>query len=366
MSWKQHLRPAVAETSALRLFDYRQVSGLARLDCNEYPFGLEADELAAFHAALNDVALHRYPDVSGAPLRRLLAARWNLDADEILLGNGSVEVLEIAMTAFGAPRPDGAAKVLYPEPSFPYYEVLARTRGLVPLPVPLAHDFSLDEAEVARAIDEHRPALAIFASPNNPTGNRFDPEVLLRLARRMDGVFVIDEAYVDFAAGGPARASSIRRVRDTPGLLVTRTLSKVGFAGLRVGALIGARAIVAELDKVRIPWNLDAVSLAFACALLARPERLEARGRALVALRRSLDERLRRIPNLTVFPSETNFILVRTPAAASGIFDRLLARGVLVKDVSRPGLLDRCLRITIGTPPENERCARAIEEALRV
>jgi histidinol-phosphate aminotransferase len=170
---------------------------------------------------------------------------------------------------------------------------------------------------------------------------------------------VVDEAYADF--GGE---TLIPRVRTTPGLFVTRSLSKIGLAGLRLGALIGPRDAVAELDKVRLPWNVNVVSLALGCATLRHPERLERRIRETVRLRGELAASLAAIPGLTVYPSDTNFLLVRAPADAAAVFAALLARGVLVKNVSAPGVLARCLRITVGTALDNQRCARALREAV--
>ena len=362
MSWKEYLREGVSELTALRLFDYDTAGPrLARLDCNELAFAPSLDEMETFVRALLEVAVHRYPDVSGLPLREALARRWHIEPDEILLGNGSVETLAMLMTAFGTSRHGRPARVLYPDPSFPYYEVVARSHGLLPVPVPLDASFQLDEARLTRTIDRERPALAIFASPNNPTGNRFDAEVLERLARRMDAAFVVDEAYADFDG-----RTMLSRFRATPGLFVMRSLSKVGLAGLRLGALVGTRDAIAEIDKVRLPWNVSAVASALGCAALACPDFIERRVRAVVELRDGLEASLRTIPGLVVYPSDANFLLVRVPVDASEVARRLLQRGVLVKDVSRPGLLERCLRITVGTTSENERCVSALRDHLEV
>jgi histidinol-phosphate aminotransferase len=347
----------MGELSALRLFDYASAPDHARLDCNELALPPSPEEMEGFAAALRGLQLHRYPEVSGRPLREALARRWQVEPDEILLGNGSVEMLALLMTAFGAGSSGHPARVLYPDPSFPYYEVVARTHGVMPLPVPLDRSFQLDEARLQAVIDYQRPALALFASPNNPTGNRFDPVVLERLARRLDAVFVVDEAYADFG-----NATMLPLVRTTPGLLVLRSLSKIGFAGLRLGALVGARETIAELDKVRLPWNISAVTLALGCAVLERSDLLERRVKGVVALRRELAAALSLVPGLQVYPSDANFLLVRVPVDASLVFRELLRHGVLVKDVSGPGLLERCLRITVGTASENERCVRALRK----
>jgi histidinol-phosphate aminotransferase len=364
VSWAEHLRPEIAALSPFRPIGRDAPVDLIRLDCNEAPVALDPSELEELRAVLGTLSLQRYPELSGASLRRVLAERWQVDPAQILLGNGSSELLALLATAFGGGRHGRRARLLYPDPSFPHYEVIARTHGLVPVAIPLESDFRLDEQRFAQAITAHTPALALVASPNNPSGNPFEPDALLRLARRMDAAFVVDEAYVDFMECGAAAATLIPRIREIPGLFVTRTLSKLGFAGLRVGALIGAPDAIAELDKVRLPWNVNAASLAFAEALLSRPERIDARVRIIRELRSAFEAALRAIPGLHVFPSQANFVLVRVAQPARLVFERLLARGILVKNVARQGLLDGCLRITVGSAAENQRCASALCEAL--
>jgi histidinol-phosphate aminotransferase len=297
--------------------------------------------------------------VSGRPLRLALARRWGVAPEQILLGNGSDEIIATLVTAFGGGRDGQPARVLYPTPTFGEYESIALAHGARPVAVPLDERFGLDEPALAEAIRRERPALAFFATPNNPTGNRFDAAVLERLAVLQDAVLVADEAYADF--GG---FTQIPRIGQVPGLFVMRSLSKIGFAGMRLGALVGPREAIAELDKVRLPYNVSAVSVALACAALASPERLDARIRRVAERRRELEAGLRAIPGLTVFPTDANFVLIRTPGDARAVFDRLLERGVLVRYLSRPGPLERCLRITAGTPEENDACLRALRAAV--
>jgi histidinol-phosphate aminotransferase len=360
MSWKEHLREAIWSLSAYRTFEYASGPGdLVRLDANEAAYPLDAEDVAAFLDRIGKLPFHRYPEVTGRPLREALAARWKVSPEQVLLGNGSDEIIAILVTAFGGGGGAAPARVLYPTPTFGEFEQIALSHGLRPLPVPLDDRFQVDEARVSEAIRSERPALAFFASPNNPTGNRFDAAALERLARQMDAVFVVDEAYGDF--GG---ATLLPLVGEVPGLLVMRSLSKIGFAGMRLGALVGPREVIAELDKVRLPFNVNALSIALACAALARPDRLEARIRRVVDRRRELEEGLRRISGLTVFPSDANFVLVRTPGDAHAAYRRLLDRRVLVRDLSRPGPLERCLRITAGNPEENEACLAALRAAV--
>jgi histidinol-phosphate aminotransferase len=361
MSWREHVRESVWGMSAYRPFDYASASpGIIRLDANEAAYPLGREELDAFQAEMGKLPFHRYPEVSGRPLREALALRWKVDPAQILLGNGSDEIISILMTAFGGGTNGARAAVLYPTPTFGEYEAIALAHGARPLPVPLDEGFRLDEPRLADAVRRARPALAFFASPNNPTGNHFDAGVLERLARQMDAVLVVDEAYADFGS-----ATMLPLVGEVPGLFVMRSLSKIGMAGMRLGALVAPREAAAELDKVRLPYNVNALSIALACAALRRPEHLEARIRRVTERRRELEEGLRRIDGLTVFPSDANFVLIRTPGDAKHVFDRLLERGVLVRYLSRPGPLERCLRITAGTPEENESCLSALRAICR-
>lgn len=359
MSWRERLRASIQGASAYQTFAYGTRPGLIRLDSNESPFLPDHDEMQSFQEELGRLPLNRYPDISGRPMREALAQRWNVGPDEILLGNGSEEIISLLTIAFGGGAARERARVLYPTPTFNQYEALALAYGAEPAPVPLEDDFCLDEARFAEAIRGRSPALSFFASPNNPTGNRFDPQALCRLAAAADAVFVVDEAYADFG-----HQTLIPRVRDTPGLFVMRSLSKIGLAGLRIGALIGPADAITELNKVRLPWNVNVVSLALGCATLRHPEGLERRIREVVRLREELAASLRDIPGVQVYPSEANFLLIRTPADGATLFADLLTHGILVKNVSAAGPLERCIRITVGTSLENESCARALRHVL--
>ncbi len=356
MSWRDFLRESLASLEVYRTFDYRP--GLVRLDANESPFPLDKADLDTFARELSRVALHRYPDVSGRPLREALARHHHVSPAQVLAANGSDEVISILMTAL-AEGPRGRGAVLFSVPTFGEYESIALAHGARPVKVPLGEGFALDEGAALEAIRREQPALCFFASPNNPTGNCFDALALERLARESPGVFVADEAYADFAA-----RTMIPLVGKIDGFCVMRSLSKIGLAALRVGALIGPSDLVAQLDKVRLPFNVNAVSMALACAVLEHPERLEERVRKVAAARRELAAGLAAVPGLTVFASEANFVLVRTPIDGQRAWQRLLERGVLVRNLSRPGPLENCLRVTAGTPEENQRCVDAMRAAL--
>ncbi|HWB82317.1 MAG TPA: aminotransferase class I/II-fold pyridoxal phosphate-dependent enzyme [Nannocystaceae bacterium] len=355
MSWRDRLPLALAHVEVPTPFDYASRPDLVRLDCNELPVAPGPGELREYAAQLAALPLHRYPEIDARSLREAFARRHEVAPEQVLVGNGSIELIGILLTALGS-----GAGMLYPDPSFAYYDTIARTHGAERLAMPLDADFELDVRDTETLIDLRRPALAIFASPNNPTGKPFDPATLLRLARKLDGIFVVDEAYADYAG-----TTLVPQIEHVPGLFVLRTLSKLGYAGLRIGALIGPRDAIRELDKVRLPWNVNAISVALGCSVLAHPERLDAHVGAVVGWRRVLEAELAAIPGVRVIPSAASFLLVRVPFDAHVVFAGMLRRGVLVKDVSRPGIMRDCLRISVGTGHENERCVAALRDTLR-
>lgn len=348
-------------------FDYTSApKDLVRLDCNEYFTGPDEEERAAFSHALEQAVFHRYPDMRGRPLREAYARYLGVNPDEILVAHGSVETIGILIEAFctrsyreseaGATQP---SKVLFPEPTFPLFRVIASHHGVDAVGIPLQSDFALDEDAMLQALRQERPAVVFVPSPNNPTGNHFDPQVLRRLIAAAPEAFVVDEAYAEFDG-----RSMVRTACSTPGLFVMRSLSKVGFAGLRLGAVVGHRDSIAELDRVRVPWNVDAFAMGVGCEVLARPDKLRARVDAVVRSREQLAAALRAIPDVMVYPSAANFLLVRLPTDATRVAHALLERGVLVRDVSAPGLLAGCLRITVGSPGDNERCVLELRRVL--
>jgi histidinol-phosphate aminotransferase len=315
---------------------------LAKLDANELPYALPDDVRAKLGAALAEVALERYPDPQARRLRALVAAELGVAPAQLVFGNGSDELIAMLCAAFPGP-------ILSPAPTFVYYKLAATARGLPLVEVPLADDFSLDEAALLRAVDAHRPSIVFLALPNNPTGTLWRPGFALELAaRHRDLVVVSDEAYVAYAG-----ATNLPHLPAHPNLVVMRTLSKIGLAGLRVGYTISAPAIAALLEKVRPPYNLS--SLDQRAAELA-VEHLTAwsaaRAAEVVRERGTLADALA-ARGLHVYPSAANLLLVRVPDAAA-TWQRLAAAGVVVRAFGATGPLANCLRITVGTPAENQ------------
>ncbi len=346
------IRPEVARLTAYRVEDRPH---RVKLDANENPYPLPAPVQAAVQEALSRVPANRYPDPEGRALKRQLAAAAGVPPEQILLGNGSDELIQMILVAVGRP---GAA-VLAPVPTFSMYSVTAQALGLRFVEVPPAEGFALDRPLFLRKLEEAQPAATFIAYPNNPTGNCYDPDTIRAGLAAAAGVVILDEAYVDFSG-----KTFLPELPGHPHLLILRTLSKVGLAGLRVGYLVGHEAVIAELEKVRLPYNLNALSQAAAAVVLKHRDLLRQQVRAIVAERERLATALRALPGLTVFPSEANFLLVRTARPAREVFRGLLDRGILVRDFGDAPHLRECLRITVGTPEENDAVLRALREVL--
>lgn len=347
------LRPLV--TSGLRNLTAYQVprpEGIrAKLDANELPYGLPPEVARGLAAELEKVAIERYPASDAGELRAVVARQLGVAPRSLVFGNGSDELIGMLCAAFGEPR-DGQerAGVLYPVPTFVVYRIAALAHHLDPIEVPLRDDFTLDEDRIEETFAKHRPNLAFFALPNNPTGTLWPPELVLALARRYaDAIVVADEAYIDY--GG---RTLLEHVGTPPNLVVMRTLSKVGMAGLRCGFLTAHPVIVHELEKVRPPYNLGSLNMRAAAWLLEHHgDAMRAQAREVVAERERVATAMRAMPGVRVFDSEANLLMIKLDRATE-VWKGLAEGGVLVRNFDRPGPLQGCLRITIGTPDEND------------
>jgi histidinol-phosphate aminotransferase len=334
--------------------------GLVKLDAMENPFGLP-DELAhSLGERLARVALNRYPPSEPAAFKARLARAMGVPPDMgVLLGNGSDELIHLVIQ--GCAR--AGATVLSPWPSFEMYAVSARLDGSRFVGVPLQADFSLDQRAMLAAVEADRPAVTFISWPNNPTGNLFDrPQVAAIIEAAAPGLVVLDEAYLPFA-----QDTWMPQLAQFPNLLVLRTLSKLGLAGIRLGYMAGHPAWIAEFNKLRPPYNVNVLTLATADFLLDHLDMLDAQAAALRSERERLLQRLREMAGVTVFQTAANFILLRvgdTPRA-DAVFDGLRQRGILIKNRTRVHpLLQGCVRTTVGTPAENDRFLEALRELL--
>ena len=326
-----------------------------KLDAMENPFALPAELQDTLAQRLARVALNRYPPANPQAFKARLAAAMGVpDTAALMLGNGSDELIHLVIQACAKP----GATVLSPWPSFAMYELSARFDGCRFAPVPLQPDFRLDTPALLAAIADHRPAVVFLSYPNNPTGNLFARDDVAAVLRAAPGLVVIDEAYLPFA-----QDTWMPQIADWPNLLVLRTLSKLGLAGIRLGYMAGAPEWIREIDKLRPPYNVNVLTLACADFLLDHLPVLNAQATELRSERGRLSAALAAQRGVTAFESAANFLLFRV-AQPDAVFAGLKERGILIKNVSKMHLLTGCLRVTVGTPAENDAFLQALKAAL--
>ncbi len=345
------------EIRALSAYHVQDASGLIKLDAMENPYTWPEDMRQAWLERLRQTDVNRYPDPQAKALAKELRQAMEIPRDMgLLLGNGSDEIIQMLALAAGG---EGRG-ILSVEPGFVMYRMIAVWCRMDYMGVSLrGDDFSLDMPALRRAIEKHRPALIFLACPNNPTGNLFDEKDIREILEIAPGLVVVDEAYVPFAD-----ASFISWLGQYENLLVMRTLSKLGLAGLRLGLLAGPQAWLEEIDKVRMPYNINVLTQESARFALEHHQVLDEQTAAIRRDRAAMFDALRSMNGITPYPSQANFILVRTAAGrAQALFDALLKNGVLVKKLhgSHP-LLEDCLRFTVGKTAENRRLLQLVED----
>jgi histidinol-phosphate aminotransferase len=349
---RRWVRPAIRELSA---YHVPPAEGLIKLDAMENPYPWPAWLLEQWLGRLRAVQVNRYPDAGSQALKARLREVYGVpQGAEVTLGNGSDELIQMLALLVAAP----GRVVLAPEPSFVMYRMIALATGMDYVGVPLAEDFALDRQAMLEAVAAHQPALTFLAYPNNPTGNLFERAGVEAVIAASPGLVVVDEAYFSFA-----EASLLDALDRYPNLIVMRTLSKMGLAGLRLGWMAGHPDWLGEVEKVRLPYNINVLTQASADFALAHQAVFDEQTARIRAEREALQGRLAELPGARVYPSRANFVLLRVPAGrAGGLFQDLRVDGILIKnlDGSHPALSD-CLRLTVGTPQEN----RALLEALR-
>ncbi|UJP05966.1 MAG: histidinol-phosphate transaminase [Nitrosomonas sp.] len=350
---EQIIRP---EILALTAYHVPPAAGMIKLDAMENPYPLPSELQEEIAQVAASAPINRYPDASAAPLKASLRKALAISSEmDILLGNGSDEIIQ--MIAMAVAKPD--AVLMSVEPAFVMFRMIATFVNIQYVGVPLQQDFSLDEEVMLAAIEKHRPAVIFLAYPNNPTGNLFDAATVLRIIEASAGLVVIDEAYNAFAD-----ASFKDKLNDYPNLLLMRTLSKSGLAGLRLGLLIGRSAWIKQLEKVRLPYNISIMTQLIAEKVLHHTGVLAEQAEAIKSERTKMSAFLGTMPDIEVYPSKANFILFRIPAAGE-IFQALKQRKILIKnlDGTHP-LLKGCLRVTIGTPDENTQFCNTLHALL--
>ncbi|MCD5362129.1 histidinol-phosphate transaminase [Chromobacterium aquaticum] len=341
------------EIAAISAYPVASADGYIKLDAMENPWPLPAELRQELARTLADVAVNRYPDPSGGTLKAQLKQAFAIpEPAEVLLGNGSDELITLVAQSLARP----GAKLLALEPSFVMYKMNALFSGLDYVGVPLRSDFSLDLPATLAAIAEHQPAVVFVSYPNNPTGPRFARAEVEAICEAAPGLVVVDEAYQAFASDSFMNLAGLR-----DNLIVMRTLSKLGLAGIRLGYAAGPAAWIQELDKVRPPYNVNVLTQAAARFSLRHIEVFNRQAAELCEERGRLAAGLARHAAIEAFPSEANFITIRVPDAPA-LYQHFKASGILIKQLhgSHP-LLAQCLRLTVGAPQENDAMLAALD-----
>jgi histidinol-phosphate aminotransferase len=344
------------DVQSMHAYAIQDSRGLIKLDAMENPHRLPPELRRELGDRLAELALNRYPGERIHDLRRALAAHAGMpEGFELMLGNGSDELISLIAMACDVP----GASILAPLPGFVMYEMSAKLQGLKFIGVDLTPDFELDERAMLAAIEQHQPSIIYLAYPNNPTANLWDHAVIEKIVAAAPGLVVMDEAYQPFAS-----KSYIDRIARHPHVLLMRTMSKFGLAGVRIGYMMGRRELIAEIDKVRPPYNVSIVNCETALFALAHQDEFARQAQDIRNQREAIQAVLRALPGVKAWKSDANMILVRVPDAAR-TFDGMKAAGVLVKNVSKmhPSLAN-CLRLTVGTAGENERMLAALQASL--
>ena len=353
MDIQKLVRPNIRFLSA---YEAKEIPCRVKLDANESPYGFKESL-----KAIADVETNRYPDPEAKALKKVISRYVGVKPDCVLQGNGSDETIYYLITTFGGP-------VLYPIPTFSMYGIIAQALGEKQIEIPLDKEFDLDMKTMLGAIRREKPKLIFLSSPNNPTGNCFSSDRMLEIIDLTSSLIthhsslslaVVDEAYQPFSS----KKGFLPFLKDYKNLLIMRTLSKIGLAGLRVGFLIADREIINEVNKVRLPFNLNSLSQAIAAHVLRDGKTLRARINAIVSERENLSSEMEKIRGVRPYPSEANFILFRVNDS-DRIYKRLLQKGVLVRNMK--GVVDGCLRVTVGTTEENRIFLNAMKKVVKL
>jgi len=364
MSYLKHIRHDLQDMQA---YSVQDAVGMVKLDAMENPHRLSATLQAQLGERLGTVAVNRYPGSRIQDLKLAIAQHTGLpEGYQLMLGNGSDELISLLSMACHLP----GASILAPEPGFVMYAMSAKLQGLTYVPVSLRDDFELDEPAMTEAIAKHQPAIVYLAYPNNPTANLWDAQVIRRLIAQVSAYgawVVLDEAYQPFSS-----ESWLTEIQTDPHanaqVLLMRTLSKYGLAGVRIGYMMARTEVIQQLEKIRPPYNISVLNAECALFALEHADVFALQAQSICHERQRLATQLATMPSVTVYPSQANMMLLRLSGddeVASRVFAALKAKNILVKNVSKMhAVLHRCLRITVGTSTENDQLLAALREIL--
>ena len=332
--------------------DSYSVPGLdcsVRLDGNESPFEAGSEILNKISGLITNVEFNRYPDPDSVELKKIISDKYNFPEDGLLIGNGSDELIQMLIETLTGK----SGIVLVPSPTFSMYKLTSLVLNNRVVESELDENFGLDTEDIINKIGKFDPDLLFFASPNNPTGNAFSKDSLIKIIEATSGVVVVDEAYFDYYG-----ETFIPLVKKYSNLAVLRTLSKIGFASIRLGVLFAGDEITEQVNKTRLPYNINSLSQKIAEIVFENEHLLAENNKKIVNERERLFSELQNIKDIKVYPSDANFFLIKVPDA-DDCFNEMVRNDILIRNLSRPGRLSGCIRVTIGMPEENNKFLEA-------
>lgn len=348
---KDRLRDLIKEeVLGLTAYDTETTPCPVRLDANENPFTLPRELREEFFGVISGISLNRYPELGSFSFAAHLSEAYGLEKDMLILGNGSDELIQILCASLAN------STVLIPMPAFAMYRIISLNNGHKTLEVPLDSEFDLDLDAMLELMEKWSPALILLGYPNNPTGNCFTKGKIETILEKAPGLVVVDEAYGNFSG-----KSFLPFLNKYENLVILKSLSKIGFAALRIGFLIGHASLVRELNKVRLPYNVNAISQSGVRFYLKYEAVFREQAAEIIKRRDELYLALQQIKGICPYPSSANFIFFRCLFDTDRIYEELVRQGILIRNFGSTGNVKNCMRVTVGKQEENEEFLDALK-----
>ncbi len=330
---------------SLKAYEVEDFDCEIKLHANENPFSLPEELTRNFPECFEDLQLNRYPDPDCRLLKQAITDLTNIPPEALVIGNGSDELIQLILQIFC----DAGDSYVFPDPTFGMYSIIGKGLGLIPRPYPLDEKWDFDGDDILQFLTEQSARVVFFSYPNNPTGNCYSAVEIKKVIVGFRGIVVLDEAYFDFA-----QQSFCEDIKNHNNLIVLRSLSKIGLAALRVGYGMADPYIIEQINKVRLPYNSNTISQEFATRILQNFSPIQDQIKLILQERDRLLEELSKLDFLTVFPSDSNFILFRVANDGEKLFKNLIENGILIRNLNNHPSLKNCLRVTVGTQKEND------------
>ena len=331
---------------SLKPYSTENIRSEVKLHANESPFPPTNELYDLFAASLKKFPLNRYPDPDSKKLKESIAKRLGTKVDHLVIGNGSDEIILLLLQVFCMEEDT----IIIPDPTFAMYAIISQSLGIKTKNIPLNSNWDFNASLLLEAAEKNKSRLVFLSYPNNPTGNCFSEAEVRKVIEQFEGIVVLDEAYYDFS-----QKSFISEIKNHNNLVILRSFSKIGLAAMRVGFGVANPLIIQEINKVRLPYNSNMLSQSFAEHLVNNFQVVQKQIDFILKERGRLVDELEKINSITVFPTDSNFILFKTERSADELFTHLIYNGILVRNLSSHPKLHNCLRVTVGTINENDR-----------